>query len=434
MTNAELIARDLEVLWHPCTHTRDHETLPPVPVRRGEGVWLEDFEGNRYIDAVSSCSANLFGHANPRVNTAVREQLELFAHVTLAGLSHEPVVSLSERLVEITPPGLRRCFYADNDSAALEAALRMSCHYWRNQGWPGKRKVIALENSCHGDTRAPGPMEAVIAPSPDWYRREPGETPAACAKRRFRELEALLERHARETAAVIVEPLVQCAGGMRMYDPVYLSLLRRACHRYRVHLIADEITVGFGRTGTLFACEQADISPDFLCLSKGLTAGYLPLSVVLTTDAVYEALGGGHHERQAFVHSPGYAGNPLACSAALATLDIFEEDDVIGRNRELARRMREAAAPLEDHPHIGEVRQRGMTLAVEMARDKQTRAPYPPQERRGRTVYRHALTRGVLLHPIGDAVYMMPPYVITPEQIDHVLQVAREGIELATRD
>ncbi|NIR32184.1 MAG: adenosylmethionine--8-amino-7-oxononanoate transaminase [Gammaproteobacteria bacterium] len=449
MRNADLIARDLAVLWHPCTQMKDHESLPPVPVRRGEGVWLEDFEGNRYIDAVSSWWVNVFGHANPRINAAVREQLDALEHVILAGFSHEPVVALSERLVSITPSGLSRCFYADNGSAAVEVALKMSFHYWRNAGVEGKHKFIALENSYHGETLGalavgdvaifketyePLLMRAMTAPSPDGYGREPGESRADYARRMFEPMERLLERHAHETAAVIVEPLVQCAGGMRMYDPVYLSLLRDACDRHHVHLIADEIAVGFGRTGTLFACEQADITPDFMCLSKGLTGGYLPLSVVLTTDAVYDAFYDDYQSLRAFLHSHSYTGNPLACRAALATLDIFEEEDVIARNRELARHMAEATARFADHPHVGEVRQHGMVLAMEMARDAATKTPYPWQERRGLRVYRHALTRGALLRPLGNVVYFMPPYVITPEQIDHLAQVAWEGIELATAD
>lgn len=447
MRNADLIARDLAVLWHPCTQMKDHEALPPVPVRRGEGVWLEDFEGNRYIDAVSSWWVNVFGHANPRINAAVREQLESLEHVILAGFSHEPVVALSERLVRLTPPGLTRCFYADNGSAAVEVALKMSFHYWRNAGVTGKHRFIALEHSYHGETLGalavgdvaifketyePLLMRSISAPSPEWYRGEPGESRAECARRAFAHMERLLERHAHETAAVIVEPLVQCAGGMRMYDPVYLTLLREACDRHGVHLIADEIAVGFGRTGTLFACEQAAIAPDFMCLSKGLTGGYLPLSTVLTTDTVYDAFYDEYETLRAFLHSHSFTGNPLACRAALATLDIFEEDDVIERNRELAGHMAQATERFHDHPHVGEVRQHGMILAIEMARDKATREPYPWQERRGLRVYRHALTRGALLRPLGNVVYFMPPYVITPEQIEHLAQVAWEGIELAT--
>lgn len=447
-SNADLVRRDLSVLWHPCTQMKDCESLPPIPIRKGEGVWLEDFEGNRYIDAVSSWWVNLFGHANPRINAAIAEQMEKLEHVILAGFSHEPVVELSERLVALTPETLSRCFFADNGSSAVEVALKMSFHYWRNLGRTQKKKFITLENSYHGETLGalavgnvtlfketyePLLMRAISAPSPDQFNREPGASPADHAARTFSDMQALLERHADETCAVIVEPLIQCAGGMRMYDPVYLSLLRDACDRYEVHLIADEIAVGFGRTGTLFACEQAGISPDFMCLSKGLTAGYLPLSVVLTTEAVYQAFYDDFENLTAFLHSHSYTGNPLGCSAALATLDIFESDDVVDANRRLSARMSEATAAFADHPNVGEVRQHGMTLAIEMVKNKKGNMPFPWQERRGLHVYRHALTRGVLLRPLGNVVYFMPPYVITPEQIDHLAETAREGIDIAVR-
>jgi adenosylmethionine-8-amino-7-oxononanoate aminotransferase len=250
----------------------------------------------------------------------------------------------------------------------------------------------------------------------------------------FSHMEQALIDHGDEVSAVIVEPLVQCAGNMRMYDPVYLKLLRQACDKYGVHLIADEIAVGFGRTGTLFACEQAGISPDYMCLSKGLTGGYLPLSVVLTTDEVYQAFYDEYQNLTAFLHSHSYTGNPLACRAALATLDIFHQDDVIRNNRDLAETMKQATEHFSDHPHVAEVRQQGMILAIEMVKDKATKTPYPWQERRGLRVYQHALDQGVLLRPLGNVVYMMPPYIITPEQIQHVAEVAWEGIALATKD
>jgi adenosylmethionine-8-amino-7-oxononanoate aminotransferase len=444
--NAALIERDLSVLWHPCTQMKDCETLPPIPIKRGQGVWLEDFEGNRYIDAVSSWWVNLFGHANPRINAAVRDQLEKLEHVILAGFSHEPVVELSERLVKLTPEGLGRCFFADNGSSAVEVALKMSFHYWRNLGKTGKHRFITLENSYHGETLGalavgnvalfketydPLLMRAISAPSPDAFLREQGTTPAEHAARIFEQMEELLERHAQETCAVIVEPLIQCAGGMRMYDPLYLRLLRDACDRYDVHLIADEIAVGFGRTGTMFACEQAAISPDFICLSKGLTAGYLPLSVVLTNERVYQAFYDDFEKLTAFLHSHSYTGNPLACRAALATLDIFESYNVIENNRALAMKMQQATERFHAHPNVGDVRQLGMTLAIEMVKDKDKRIPFPWQQRRGLRVYRHALGKGVLLRPLGNVVYFMPPYVITPEQIEHLAEIAWQGIEIA---
>ena len=448
--NAAYVVRDLAHVWHPCTQMKDHEQqLPLIPIRRGEGVWLEDYDGKRYLDAVSSWWVNLFGHANPRINAAVRAQLERLEHVILAGFSHEPVIALSEALTTLGPAGLTRCFYADNGSSAVEVAVKMSFHYWRNVGRSGKRRFITLTNSYHGETLGalavgnvelykeiyrPLLMDVISAPSPDCFERDPGESWAQHSRRRFADMEALLAKHADEACAVIVEPLVQCAGGMRMYDPVYLTLLRAACDAHRVHLIADEIAVGFGRTGTLFACEQAGIRPDFMCLSKGLTGGYLPLSAVMTTEPVYTAFYDEYTKLTAFLHSHSFTGNPLACAAALATLAIFREDGTLERNRALAAHMGARARELEDHPHVAEVRQRGMIVAVELTADKAARTPYPWQQRRGLAVYRHALTRGVLLRPIGNVVYFMPPYVITPGQIDLMVEVAREGIERATCD
>jgi len=449
MNNAELVKRDLSVVWHPCTQMKDHEWLPMIPIRRGDGVWLEDFDGRRYLDAISSWWVNLFGHANPHINSALRKQAETLEHVMLAGFSHEAVIELSERLVDLAPPGLDRCFYADNGSSAIEVALKMSFHYWRNTGHNGKTRFITLENSYHGetlgalavgnvelykDTYGPLLMETISVPSPDCFNREPGESCAAYSERMFSHMQRALEQHAEEVCAVIVEPLVQCAGSMRMYDPVYLKLLREACDRYGVHLIADEIAVGFGRTGTFFACEQADISPDFLCLSKGLTGGYLPLSVVLTRDAVYQAFYEDYQSLRAFLHSHSYTGNALACRTALATLELFEQRDTLNANRLLADAMAQATGSLAEHPHIAEVRQSGMILAIEMVRDKPNRTPFPWQERRGLKVYQHGLDNGVLLRPLGNVVYFMPPYVISTEQIDMIAAVARDGIHKAVAD
>lgn len=448
-SNRDLIERDLKVLWHPCTQMKDHESLPLIPIKRGEGVWLEDFDGNRYIDAVSSWWVNLFGHANPRINAAVHEQLDKLEHVILAGFSHEPVVALSERLVSITPPGLDRVFYADNGSSGIEVALKMSFHYWQNQGQTNKRRFVTLGNSYHGETLAalavgdvdlykstykPLLMEVLTAPSPDCFHREEGESWEAYSRRQFDGMKAILAEHHHEICAVIVEPLVQCAGSMRMYHPVYLKLLREACDKYKVHLIADEIAVGFGRTGTLFACEQAGITPDFMALSKGLTAGYLPLCAVLTTDEIYQAFYDDYNTLRAFLHSHSYTGNPLACAAAMATLDIFESDKVIEQNQALAAHMGKALERFNDHPHVAEVRQTGMIAAVEMVKDKRSREVYDWRERRGLRVYQHALTRQALLRPLGNVTYFMPPYIITPEQIDHLADVAWEGINLATQD
>lgn len=445
--NDHLTQRDLQVVWHPCTQMKDHEWLPLIPIKSGQGVWLEDFDGKRYLDAVSSWWVNLFGHANAHINARIRAQLEQLEHVMLAGFTHAPVIELSEKLVALTPEGLTRCFYADNGSSAIEVALKMSYHYWRNKGYPQKTKFITLSNSYHGetlgalavgdaalykDTYKPLLMSAITVPSPDCFLRPPGVSCQQHSERMFAQMLSTLEKHSHEVCAVFVEPLVQCAGYMRMYDPIYLSLLREACDEFDVHLIADEIAVGFGRTGTLFACEQARITPDIMCLSKGLTGGYLPLSVTLATEEIYQAFYDEYQNLTAFLHSHSYTGNPLACSAALATLEIFEREDVLTKNRQLARKMADTVAELHDHPHVGEVRQCGMILALEMARDRGTREAYPWQERRGLAVYQHGLQQGVLLRPLGNVIYFMPPYVITEEEIALMAGTAIDGIHLAT--
>jgi adenosylmethionine-8-amino-7-oxononanoate aminotransferase len=440
------VERDLRHVWHPCTQMKDHESVPLIPLRSGSGVWLADFAGKRYVDGISSWWVNLFGHANPTINAAIREQLERLEHAIFAGFTHEPAVTLAEELVRIAPAGLDRCFFADNGSAAIEVAIKMSFHFWRNSGHSKKTRFVTLANSYHGETLGalavgnvdlyksiyrPLLMDVITVPSPDSFAREPGVSEAEHAERMFAAMEATLTQHAGEIAAVIVEPLVQCAGGMRMYDPRYLQLLRAACDRHGAHLIADEIAVGFGRTGTLFACEQAGIRPDYLCLSKGLTGGYLPLSVVMTTEAVYAAFYDEYVKLNAFLHSHSYTGNPLACAAANATLRIFREQDVLERNRATARRLAASVEHLRDHRHVAEIRQRGMILAIELVKDRASREPWPWQERRGLRIYRHALEHGALIRPIGTTVYFMPPYVIEQAEIDLLARVATSGIDVA---
>ena len=449
MNNTHIVNRDLNVLWHPCTQMKDHESVPLIPIKRAQGVWLEDFDGKRYLDAISSWWVNLFGHNHPRITAAVQEQLSQLEHVLLAGFTHEPAVQLAEKLLNILPQPLSRCFFADNGSAAVEAALKMSFHFWYNHGETQKTRFVTLSNSYHGETLGAlavgdvplykstyGPllMEAITAPSPDCFYREDGESWYEYSVRRFAEIERLLQQRQQEICAVIVEPLVQCAGGMRMYHPVYLSLLRQACDRYRVHLIVDEIAVGFGRTGSMFACEQADVVADFLCLSKGITGGYLPLSVVVTHDTIYAAFYADYSSNKAFLHSHSYTGNALACSAAVATLGIFAEQPVLERNQELAEVMGNAIAELADHPNVAEVRQHGMIAAIELCQDKPNKTPYPWQQRRGLRVYEYGLQHEMLLRPLGNVIYFMPPYVITADEIERMVRVAIDGIAVATRD
>ena len=444
--------RDLSVLWHPCTQMREHpHTLPLVPIARGEGVWLIGHDGTRYLDAVSSWWTNLFGHAEPRIGAAIAAQAGALEQVMLAGFTHAPAVELAERLLAAAPrqPGrtpLSKVFYADNGSAGVEVALKMAFHWFHNRGEHRRTKFIALENGYHGETLgalavgdiplyrrvyAPLLAEALFAPSPDAYLAQPGESPAECAARAADALAALLDRHAGEVCAVIVEPRVQCAGGMRMHHPDYLTRVRELCDASGAFLIADEIAVGFGRTGTLFASEQSGVMPDLLCLSKGLTGGFMPLAAVLATQAIYDGFLDDSRER-AFLHSHSYTGNPLACAAALASLAVFRDDDILARNRTTARAMATLAEPLAAHRHVADVRQAGMVLAFELTRDGDKATPFPAAARVGLKAYRAALARGVVLRPLGDVLYWMPPYCVDEEHLQLLADVTRHAIEDAT--
>jgi len=445
-------ARDLAVLWHPCTQMREHpDTLPLVPIERGDGAWLIGRDGRRYLDAVSSWWTNLFGHAEPRIADAIATQARSLEQVILAGFSHQPAVELAESLLRIAPrePGrapLAKVFYADNGSAGVEVALKMAFHWFHNRGETARTKFVALENGYHGETigalavgdiplyrrvYAPLLAEALFAPSPDSYSAEPGESAEACAARAADGLRVLLERNAGEVCALILEPRVQCAGGMRMHDPAYLRHVRSLCDAHGVFLIADEIAVGFGRTGTMFACEQAGIQPDLLCLSKGLTGGFLPLAAVLATQSIYDGFLDDSRER-AFLHSHSYTGNPLACAAALASLAIFGTDDVLARNRATAVRMASLAEPLASLPHVADVRQAGMIVAFELTDGGDRRTPFDPARRVGLRAYRAALERGVVLRPLGDILYWMPPYCIDDDQLELLARVTRDAIREAT--
>ncbi len=421
MQNETYLRRSLKAVWHPCTQMKAHEQLPLIPIQRGEGVWLYDFDGRRYLDAVSSWWVNLFGHNHPRIKAALKDQLDKLEHVILAGFTHEPVIELSERLSAKTNHQLGHCFYASDGASAVEIALKMSFHYWRNVGRSSKRQFVSLANSYHGETLgalsvtdvalfkdAYGPLlrTSATAPTPDFRLAESGESPADFARRCAAVLESHLAEHHAETAAFIIEPMIQCAAGMAMYDAEYLRLARAICDRYGVHLIADEIAVGFGRTGPFFACEHGPITPDFLCLSKGLSGGYLPLSVVLTRDGIYEAF---YHDdvTRGFLHSHSYTGNTLACRAALATLDIFEQDDVIAANRQKNETIAALAEPIAVHPKIKHFRNRGMIWAFDVVTSD-------PQF--ARKFFLAGLAREMLLRPIANTVYFMPPYIIDDEE------------------
>ena len=450
-------ARDLAVLWHPCTQMREHhvgsgpDALPLLTIARGEGAWLIDHAGRRYLDAVSSWWTNLFGHAEPRIARAIATQASKLEQVMLAGFGHEPAIELAEALLRIAPrqPGrapLAKVFYADNGSAGIEVALKMAFHWFHNQGEHRRTKFIALENGYHGETigalsvgdiplyrrvYAPMLMESMFVPSPDAYLARSGQSAAGHAQDTADVLAHVLDEHPGEVCALVLEPLVQCAGGMRMHDPVYLKRVRELCDVHGVLLIADEIATGFGRTGTLFACEQAGVQPDLMCLSKGLTGGFMPLSAVLATQAIYDGFLDASRER-AFLHSHSYTGNPLACAAALASLRIFDEDGVLARNRATAARMRELSVALRDHPHVADVRQTGMIVAFELTRDGDKATPFDPALRIGLRAYRAALERGVVLRPLGDVLYWMPPYCIDDEQLQLLAEVTRAAIDEAT--
>ena len=428
MNNETIANRDLDVIWHPCTQMKDHEFLPMIPIKSGKGVYLEDFEGKQYIDAISSWWVNMFGHSNSYINAAVKKQLDTLEHVILAGFTHEQIVRLSERLVSLTPKGLTRCFYADNGSSAVEVALKMSYHFHKNEGRE-RPLFVSLSNSYHGET-----IGALSVGDVELYKETyepllirsiqtpvPKDQSEASAVEAAEALESCFKEHPDEIAALIVEPLIQGAGSMHMYHPLYLTLAREICTRHGVHLIADEVMAGFGRTGTMFAVEQAGITPDYIVLSKGLTGGYLPLSVVLTTDEVYRAFYCDYKLYKAFLHSHSYTGNALACAAANATLDLFESENIIENNKEKAAYMASKLQKFEALKNVASVRQCGMVAAIELK-------GYDASERIGLKVYQYGLDHGVLLRPLGHIVYFMPPYIITKDQIDVMMDTAYDAI------
>lgn len=444
--NVDWVTRDLKVLWHPCTQMSDHEWLPLVPIVSGSGCWLTDANGKRYFDAISSWWVNLFGHAQPHISEAVAEQAQRLEHVILAGFTHPPAITLAERLLALAGAPLAKVIYADSGSSAIEVALKLSFHFWRNSGQTARQRFVVLEGAYHGETlgalsmtQVPlyretyGPLllQPLVTPAPAAASDEAAAIAAADAAADA--LEQLLEQHQGTICAVLVEPLVQCAAGMRMHHPHYLRRLREICDRHQVHWIADEIAVGFGRTGSLFAHQQAGVKPDFLCLAKGLTGGYLPLSAVLTGDQIYQAFYDDYANLRAFMHSHSYTGNALACAAANATLDLLEDPQLLPRIEALGAGLEQALAPLSDHAHVSGIRRRGLICAFDLVQDQSSQTPYPWQERRGMRVYQHGLERGALLRPLGNTVYFMPPFVATAEELRWLADVTIEGVDLATR-
>ena len=446
MKNSEIIEKDLKYNWHPCTQMKDHEFLPMIPIKEAKDVYLYDFDGNSYIDAISSWWVNIFGHRNFYINKKIIEQLDRLEHVIFAGFTHEGAVKLGERICNLT--GFNKVFYADNGSSAVEVAIKMSFHYWKNLG-KIRPLFFSLENSYHGETI--GALSVGdVGLYKDTYKEIliknitlpiPKDNSEEEALKALKKAEKVFEKHHKNVSALIIEPLVQCAGYMKMHHPAFIKGLRKLCDEYEIHLIADEIAVGFGRTGTLFACEQAGIKPDFMTLSKGLTGGYLPLSLVLTTDKIYQAFYCDYTELKAFLHSHSYTANPLAVAAANATLDIFErgyfENEelkisdfplnkdkvcVLEHNKKTSRYIWDEMQKFKNLSNVKEIRQTGMISAVEMI-------DYPWEKRMGLKVYQYGLKNGVLLRPLGNVIYFMPPYIIKKNEIDKMINTAYEAIK-----
>ena len=427
MKNSEIMQKDLKFNWHPCTQMKDHEFLPIIPIKKAKGVYLEDFEGNRYIDAISSWWVNIFGHSNEYINSKITEQLEVLEHVIFAGFTHEGAIKLSERLCKLT--GLNKVFYADNGSSAVEIAIKMSFHYWKNKG-EIRELFLSLENSYHGETI--GALSVGdVGLYKDTYKEIliknitipiPKDKSDEEAKKALIKAREIFEKYHKKISSLIIEPLVQCAGYMKMHSPLFVKGLRELCDEYNILMIADEIAVGFGRSGSMFACEQAGIKPDFMCLSKGLTGGYLPLSSVLTTNEIYMAFYCDYTELKAFLHSHSYTANPLGIAAANAVLDLFERDNILEMNKQKSKYIWQKMQKFKNLSNVKEIRQTGMISAVEMI-------DYPWQERKGLKVYEYGLKNGVLLRPLGNVIYFMPPFIINYDEIDQMIDVAYEGIK-----
>ncbi|WP_346928161.1 adenosylmethionine--8-amino-7-oxononanoate transaminase [Clostridium sp.] len=441
----DYVKRDLEYIWHPCAQMKDYEELNPIVIERGEGVWLYDINGNKYLDCISSWWTNTLGHSNKRINKAIKNQIDDIEHVIFANFSNKPAIDLAEKLVAITPKGLNKVFYSDNGSSAVEIALKMSFHYNMQRNKTKKKKFVALSDAYHGETLGalsvcdidafnmiykPLLLDTLRIDGPDCYRCRYGCNREQCNAECFETMEKCLDENHEEISAVIVEPMVQGAAGMKIYSPIYLKKLRNLCDKYDVHLIVDEIAMGFGRTGEMFACNHADISPDFMCLSKGISAGYMPMSVVMTTNKIYNCFYDDYSERKSFLHSHTYAGNAMACAIALENLKIFEEDKIIENNKEKGKLIKELTLEkAKSCKYVGEVRSIGMITAIEIVKDRNTKERYPWQSRAGYEIYKIALKKGLLLRAIGDVLYFIPPYVINKNEIEFMINTCFESIE-----
>lgn len=449
-TQEQLSKIDLQYIWHPCSQMKDYETLPPIVIDHGKGVYLYDKNGKRYLDVVSSWWCNLLGHCNEKISARMKQQLDKLEHVIFANFTHEPAIQLCERLVQILPKGLCKFNFSDNGSAAIECALKMAFQYQYQTGHPEKKRFMALSEGYHGETIGalsvggldlyaeiykPMLMDIVRVEAPDCYRCPYGECRDTCQCECFQQAEEALSKYGQEIAAFMMEPLVQGSAGMRIYPPLYLKKLREACDRYGVLLIADEIATGFGRTGKLFACDHAGITPDILCMSKGLTGGYLPMAITVTTQEIYDAFYDDYNKGKAFMHSHTYSGNPLACSAALAVQDILEEEQILEHAAQRADYLHEQLMnALGDHPNVGEIRHIGLINGIELVADRKTKTPFPSEDRVGYQIYKRALQEGVIFRPLGDVIYFNPPLIIKEEEIDEAVAVCKKVITETLND
>ncbi len=421
----------------------------PLVIERAEGCTLFDIDCRAYLDGVSSLWCNVHGHRHPRLDAAIRQQLDRVAHVTQLGSSNPTTIELAKRLVGIAPPGLNHVFFSDDGATAVEVALKMAFQYWRQrkEPKPDKTLFIALGDAYHGDTLGavsvggverfhamfqPLLFDVLRTPAPDMYRLPAGISAEAACEHYLAAMERLLAEHHERIAAVVIEPLVQAAAGVIMHPPGYLRGVRELTRQYGVLLIADEVAVGFGRTGTMFACEQEEVAPDLLCLAKGLTGGYIPLAATLATDEIWQAFLGAFAESRTFFHGHTYSGNPLGAAVALASLDIFAEEKTLEQIRPKIDRLAEHLARIARRPHVGDVRQRGLIGAIEMVRDRATKEPYPWEERRGMRVCDYARSEGILLRPLGNVIVVMPPLAIKLDELDRICTAIDRGIELAT--
>ncbi len=426
MTNQELMTQDLQMIFHPCSQMKDHEKLPLIPIKRAKGSYLEDFDGNRYLDGISSWWVNLFGHSHDYINARIKEQIEELEHVIFAGFSHKPAIDLARRLIELTPQPLQKVFFADNGSSAVEISLKMAFHYFKNKG-EIRPFFVSLQNSYHGET-----MGALAVSDTGLYKDVyqdiliktiQAKSPALVEEEEaLADMERILEAYQGQINSVIIEPLVQCAGSMKMYDASYITKLRKLCDEYGVFLIADEIAVGFGRTGSMFAMDQTGVSPDFLCLSKGITGGYMPLSVVLLTDEIYAAFYCDYNEGKSFLDSHSYTGNALACSVANAVLDIFENQNILETNQAKIALINQETQKFKSLKNVLEVRQRGMICAIELQ-------GYQPNQRIGLEIFQKALHQGVYIRPLGSVVYFMPPYCFSDEELIKMIDVTYDIVK-----